>query len=106
MKSRSGLLAGWAAVCLLAVWLPPAAAYIDILPPTLGNLCRQATRICVLRVDKASAGNEVILFKSGEQLKGKLPLQDGPDTKLVIRPSVPKARALLDWVAKGKTAIL
>src|SRR4029079_10017049 len=39
MNKRSFLLTGALAVtCLLAAWAQPAAAYIDILTSTLGNL--------------------------------------------------------------------
>jgi hypothetical protein len=109
MKNVSALLLRFfAVVCLVAAWPRPAAAYLDILPPTLGNLCDQSRRIYVLRVEKFSAEKGVILFKSVEQLKGKeeLSLRDGPRTKLVIGPTVPGAKVILDWVAEGKTAAL
>ena len=97
-----------AVVCLVAAWPQPTAAYLDILPPTLGSLCHQSTNIYVLRVDKFSAEKGVILFKSVEQLKGKeeLSLRDGPRTKLVIGPTVPGAKVILDWAGEGKTAAL
>jgi hypothetical protein len=97
---------GFAAACLLLTWPPSAAAYVGILPPTLGELCRQATHISVLRVEKVNAEKGVILFKSVEQLKatGKLPLPDA--AKQVIGPNVSGAKVILDGAAEGKTAIL
>lgn len=109
MKNRSALLLRiFAVACLVGAWPRSAAAYIDILPPTLGNLCGQSTRIYVLRVEKVSAETGVILFKSVEHLKGKeeLSLRDGPRTKLVIGPAVRGANVILDWAAQGKTATL
>jgi hypothetical protein len=96
------------AACLLAAWPRPAAAFLDFRPPTLGNLCSQATHIYVLRVDKVSPEHGVILFKSVAELKatGKWPLPDGALTKQVIRPNVEGARIILDWAAEGKTAVL
>src|SRR5262245_51498441 len=118
MKRNSvPLLRLLAAACLLAAWPRPAAAYIDIRPPTLGALCQQATHIHVLRVEKLSPENGVILFKTTAQLKtdeasaerlrqkGVLP-QDGALTRLIIRSDVSEARAILDWAAEGKTAVL
>src|SRR5581483_2973845 len=95
-----------AVVGLLVAWSRPAAAYIDFLPPTLGSLCSQATHINVLKVDKFSTANGVILFKSVQQLKAKgaPPLPEDPHTKLVIRPNVTGAKIMLDWVAEGKPA--
>jgi len=95
-------------VCLLMAWPRPAAAYIDFLPATLGSLCSQATHIDVLKVEKFSSANGVILFKSAQQLKAKgvLPLPEGSLTKLVIRPNVTGAKVILDWTAEGKTAVL
>src|SRR5262245_46880423 len=109
MKECPALLLRVVAVaCLAAAWPQSAAAYIDILPPTLGNLCEQSTRIYAMRVEKVSAEKGVILFKSVEQLKGKgeLSLRDGPRTKLAIGPTVLGAQVILDWAAEGKTAAL
>src|SRR5262249_39738889 len=106
MKNRAFLLTTVVAICVLAAWPRPAAAYIDILPPTLGNLCRQATHIYILKVDKFSAANGVILFKSGEPLKAEGMLPDGALMKQVIGPNVSGAKVILDWADEGKTAVL
>jgi len=109
MRNRSVIpLAALAFACLLLAWPRPAVAYIDFLPATLGSLCSQATHIDVLKVEKFSSANGVILFKSAQQLKAKgvLPLPEGPLTKLVIRPNITGAKVILDWTAEGKTAVL
>jgi hypothetical protein len=108
MKNKCYLLTALAIVCLLAVWPRPAAAYIDIRPPTLGDLCRQATHIHVLRVDKVNAEKGIIVFKSVEQLKGEGPLAlpDAAFRRHGIGPNVPGAHIILDWAAEGKTALL
>jgi hypothetical protein len=108
MKNRSVLFVGALAVVCPIVWAGQAAAYIDFLPPTLGNLCGQATHIYVLRVEKVSTENGVILFKRLEQLKGDGPLSvpDGTVAKQVIRSNVPGAKVILDWAAEGKTAVV
>src|SRR5262249_1666699 len=109
MKSCSIRFVGvWAVACLLAPWAGPASAYIDILPPTLGDLCRQSTDIRILRIEKVSAEKGVIRFKAAEALKAKpeLPAPDGALTKQLIQLNVPGARTVLDAVAEGKPAIL
>src|SRR4051794_27876720 len=95
------------AACLLAAGPRPAAAFIDFRPPTLGNLCSQATHIYVLRVDKVSPEHGVILFKPAVPLKVTgTPIGEGALRKQVIRPNVPGAKVILDWAAEGKTAVV
>ncbi|HJZ91423.1 MAG TPA: DUF1549 domain-containing protein [Gemmataceae bacterium] len=108
MKNRAFLLTGLAAVCLLVAWPRPAAAYIDFRPPTLGDLCRQATHIYVVKVDKVSAERGVIIFKLLEQLKGKEapPLPDTTFAKQLVRSNVNGAKVVLDWAAEGKRAVV
>jgi hypothetical protein len=103
MKHPSGLLVLTLAVGLLAACPRPAAAYIDFPPPTLGALCGMSHHVYVLRVEKVSAEDGVILFKCVEQLKGK---PDPTAVKHVIGPKVDGARVILDGAAEGKTAIL
>lgn len=93
---------------LLLVCPRPAEAYIDFLPPTLGDLCRQATHISVVKVDKVNAERGVILFKPAEQLKGKdaTPLPDDTFGKQVIGSDITGAKAILDSAAEGKTAVV
>src|SRR5262245_58479179 len=109
MKNRSFLLTtSMAVVCFLAACPRPAASFIDIRPPTLGNLCGQASHIYVMRVEKVRVDNGVICFKSVEELKadGALPLPDGSLTKQVISPNITGAKIILDWAAEGKTTVL
>src|SRR3954453_22577459 len=120
MKTRSVLFrhASWAVACLLALCPRPATAFILYTPPTLGNLCRQATHIYVLRVErveKAGAEQGSIIFKSVEQLKAQRVLvPDGTLAKHVVasngnlgKPTGPNgAKVILDWAAEGKTAVL
>lgn len=119
MKIRSFLLmASLPIVCLLAFCPRPAVAFIMYTPPTLGNLCRQATHIYVLRVErveKADAEKGSIVFKSVEQLKAQgVVVPDGTRAKHVVasdvkvgKPLGPNgAKVILDWAAEGKTAVL
>jgi hypothetical protein len=100
------LFTALAAACLTVACPRPAAAYISILPPTLGDLCRQSTHIYVMKVDRFSAENGVILFKAGEPLKAEGVLPDGAHMKQVIGSNVLGAKIIFDWVAEGKTAVL
>ena len=70
MKNRLFLLTALVVVCMLAAWPGMAAAYIKAPPQTLGSMCRMPDHICVLRIEKVSVENGVILFKHVEQLKG------------------------------------
>src|SRR5207247_11310351 len=93
MKHRSFLFTASLAVAgLLAAWPRPAAAFIIYTPPTLGNLCRQATHIYVLRVEqveKAGPEKGAIIFKSVTQLKAQgVEVPDGTRTKHVIASDV------------------
>jgi len=96
---------GWALVTasLLTVGSRPAAAYIKVPPRTLGGVCLEPDNIGVLKVDKVSAENGVIVFKHVQQLKGK---HDDTVLKHVIRPEVKGAKIILDWAAEGKTAVM
>lgn len=119
MKYRSFLsIASLAAVGLLAFGLPSAEAFIAYTPPTLGNLCRQASHIYVLRVErveKEGPQKGSIVFKYMEQLKGQgKATPDGPLAKHVFawdtnltKPTGPReAKVILDWAAEGKMAVL
>src|SRR5262245_20102023 len=107
MKNLFLLLTTAAAVCLLITCPRPAPAYIDVLPPTLGDLCRQATHIQVVKVDKVNAERGVILFKPVEKLKGgDEPLPDDTFAKQVIGSDVTGAKVILDWATEGKTAVV
>jgi len=106
MKNRSYLLTALAAICLLAAWPRPAAAYIKFPPPTLGDLCRQSIHIYVLRVEKFSAERGVILFQPVQRLKALEALPDGALSKHVIAPDANGAKVILDWAAEGKTAVM
>lgn len=108
MKNPFVLLTPAVAAGLLLAFTRPAPAYIDFLPPTLGDLCRQATHIYVVKVDKVNAERGVILFKPAEQLKGRdaVPLPDDTFAKQVIGSDVPGAKVILDSAAEGKTAVV
>src|SRR5207247_1031051 len=93
VKNRSVRLVWPVAVaCLLAFCPRPAAAFIIYTPPTLGNLCRQATHIYVLRVEqveKVGPEKGSIIFKHVEQLKAQgVVVPDGTRAKHVIASDV------------------
>jgi hypothetical protein len=107
MKCRFAVLMRiLAAPCLLAWCAGPAGAYVGRPPPTLGDLCRQATHIYLLKVEKFSAEKGVILFKPAQQLKAPKELPDDALAKQVIGPKVNGAKIILDWAGNGKTAVL
>ena len=88
MKNNGLLMrASLAIACLLSVSVWPAAAYIDIPPPTLGSMCSQSSYIFVLRVERCSAEKGVILFKPVEQLKGKA-VPDGLSADVFIEQTL------------------
>ena len=95
-----------AAAFLLAVYPQPAEGFIKRPPPTLGDVCRQATHIHTLKVEKFSAEKGVIIFKSVKELKVQGALPEGAFAKLVCAPNGKGAKAILDWAAEGKTALL
>src|SRR5437016_14332014 len=103
MKDRPFPLTALAVVCMLSVWPGMAAAYIKVPPRTFGGVCLEPDHIAVLKVDRVSAENGVIVFKHVEQLKGK---HNGTVPKHVIRPEVNGAKVILDWAAEGKTAVM
>jgi len=95
-----------AAAFLLAVYPQPAEGFIKRPPPTLGDVCRQATHIHTLKVEKFSAEKGVIIFRSVEELKVEGALQEGAFAKLVCAPDVKGTKTILDGVAEGKAALL
>ncbi len=95
-----------AMACLLAAWPRPTAAYIKFPPTTLGDMCRQAIHIYVLRVEKFSAEKGVILFQPVRQLKALEALPEGALSKHVLASEANGAKVILDWAAEGKTAIM
>jgi hypothetical protein len=119
------MLACLAVAPLLAVWPRPAAAYLDVAPPTLGVLCASSQDICVLQVEKFSVEKGVIVFKVVEVLKGKSEATSKHSigkSRFFTQPryaNEPKARGqkvvralddntkiIMDWATKGKTAVL
>lgn len=102
MKNRCILLMLAAVVgCLLTPL--PAGAFIGVPPQTLGCMCHLPDHIAVLRVDKISPDNGVIIFKHVEQIKGKY---HGGGMKHVIPASVKGAKVIRDSAAEGKTAVM
>ena len=104
--NRSTLLMSASLVaCLLAG--RPAAAYVDVCPPTLGALCNDSVNIYVLQVEKASAEKGVILFKCVARLKGKPDPTTGKHViptaiavggeKLATATDVIGPKLILDW---------
>jgi hypothetical protein len=92
---------------LLLAAARPATAFIKAPPPPeLGALCQLASHISVLRVEKLSTEKGVILFKSVEQLKAREALPEGMLAKLVVGSQVEGGKAILDWAAEGKWAVL
>ncbi len=95
-----------AAAFLLAVYPQLAEGFIKRPPPTLGDVCRQATHIHMLKVEKFSAEKGVIIFKSVKELKVEGALPEGAFAKQVCAPNVKGAKTILDWAAEEKTALL
>ena len=60
---------------LLGEIVPPAQAYIDVPPHTLGHMCSYSTDIAVLRVEKVDKEKKVIFYRKVQELKGKWPAE-------------------------------
>lgn len=55
-------------------WMPQLAlAYVDGGPATLGGLCVMSSHIMVVKVEKFSEQNRVIVYRKVADLKGKYP---------------------------------
>jgi hypothetical protein len=93
-----------ACLIALAVIPAPAAAYIHFPPMTLPKMCRESHHVRVLKVTKFDRDAGVIVFESGEVLKGE------KSRITAFRQSVghdsPGGKAVLDWAAPGKVAVL
>src|SRR5436189_6451162 len=64
-----GLFAAAALCCLPR----PAEAYIDGGPATLGGLCVMSSHIMVVKIEKCSEANRVLIYRKVADLKGKYP---------------------------------
>src|SRR3954465_5706514 len=52
---------------------PPAEAYIDGGPATLGGLCVMSSHIMAVKIEKFSEANRVLIYRKVADLKGKYP---------------------------------
>src|ERR671922_2685846 len=74
--------------------------YIHFPPLTLAKMCKDSHHIRVLKVEKSSKEQGVIVFQPAEILKGrqsKLPLH-----KHVIPKDMDGAKPILDWLDDGQ----
>jgi HEAT repeat protein len=80
-----------------------ARAYVDCAMP-LGRLLRDASTVCVLRVEKVSAAKQAILFRRVATLKGD---EIGGEVKHLVRRGVHprEPRLVLDLAEPGQTAV-
>lgn len=62
------------AFLLLALAPAPAPAYLGI-PPSLGQVCNEASNIAVLRVVSVDAKKQVLVLERVRQLKGEFPTE-------------------------------
>ena len=98
-------LASFAGVILvMVIAVAPIGGYIHFPPPTMQNMCKQATTIRVLTVKKHSKEKGVIVFEAVESLKGKTP--DGMSFRHAIGKETPGTKPIFDWVADGKQAVM
>lgn len=96
---RLGLIAA-AVLC----WTPgPGEAYIDGGPATLGGLCVMSSHIMVVKIEKFSEENRVLIYRKVADLKGKYPRDS---IKHVFGASHGVKPAVLKQAQVGKTAIV
>lgn len=93
-----------AAFALTAIVASPAAAYIHFPPTTMPNMCKQSTAVRVLQVKKHDKEKGVIVYELVETLKGDKPKED--TFKHVIPKDASGTKAIFDWVADGKRAVV
>jgi hypothetical protein len=98
---RRMLVAALIAVVLIAV---PARGYIHFPPATLPKLCEISSAIRVLKVVKHDKAKGVIVFEEAATLKGKTP--DGVRYKHTIGAESKEKKAIFEWLADGKYAVL
>ena len=85
---------------LLGEIMPPAQAYIDVPPHTLGHMCSYSTDIAVLRVEKVDKEKKVIFYRKVQELKGKWPAE------VIFHQVVSKdVDPVLESAEPGKTAV-
>jgi hypothetical protein len=103
----------------LGLFGSPAKAYITFPVTTLGQLCDSSTYVTLVRVEKFSQENGIIVYKKVRDLKGEYPkdkikhifdLKNTPAHKgpgdVPIRPDEKDWHYAAKWPEVGKTAIL
>lgn len=73
MKRITALLLGIAFLALAS--LQSAQAYLLLPVFTLGDICKEAKNIAVVRIDSVDKENKAIVFKHAADLKGKWPAE-------------------------------
>lgn len=103
-QERLGL--GQLALLAAAVWFwtpRPAEAYVDGGPATLGGLCVMSSHIMVVKIEKFSEANRVLVYRKVADLKGKYPKES---IKHVFGASHGAKPEFLKQAEIGKTAIV
>jgi hypothetical protein len=91
-------------VLVMAVVASTSNGYIHFPPVTMPKMCEHSQAIRVLTVKKHDKEKGVIVFEVTETLKGKTP--DGTMFKHVIGKEDKGTKAIFDWVADGKKAMM
>src|ERR1051326_6501813 len=101
LKRATLVFASALAACLfLGDMAPPAKAYIDVPPHTLGHLCSYSQDIAVLKVESVLKEKKVVVFRQVQVLRGKWPAE-------TVRHHVVSkdVEPLLDLAKPGKIAL-
>ncbi len=81
-----------------------AVAYIHFPPMTLQKMCKESHHIRVLKVEKFDKDKGVVVFENAESLQKQIVAI--PTFKHVLRIDAEGTKPILEWFAKGKTAVM
>ena len=91
-------------VLVMAIVAAPSVGYIHFPPLTMPKMCKQATNIRVLTVQKHNNEKRVIVYELTETLKGKSP--KGMSFRHAIPKNAGGTKPVFDWVGDGRQAVM
>lgn len=96
--------AGACAAILLVASPRESRAYVEV-PMSLGDVIRQSTHVCVMRVAKVDREKNLIIYTKVQDLKGKHPVNEIKHNigRGGLRPG--EWQEIMNWAEVGKTAV-